>query len=249
MQLKNAVEVGDFCRRDYIYWPLSSNKRLVFEELIRHVKGPDVLDLGCGEAGLYWSMGYVLDAGSINFYDINQSHLDGIAEQLESISPEAMEEHFQETVEYLRENAMVPDDVTYEELAAALVEKVDQIQCYNFKTDEPSKSFDTVLCVESLQVAHTQDELEINAANVAKLLKPGGQILGISWVYNQFNDHTKHLVSLQYDGMLNPTEENFDAAFTKVGLRKSILKTLDTPDINNYHKAVVYAYQKPEDAA
>lgn len=243
MQLNNAVEIGDFCRKEYIYWPLSSNKRLVFDRVIRHVNGGDVLDLGCGEAGLYWALGYAQKVNSLSFYDINKDHLDALSAQLEKISPEDLDGNFSDTLEWLaRENIIGAG--SHEFIAASMVEKTDVIKLYNFKEDQTERQFDTVLCIESLQVADTQDGLNALVVNAASLVKTGGQMIGISWRYNARTEHTDNLIAMQYDGLLNPDLSSFNIAFDEAGLDIEELCLVQTPDVSNYHNAILFRVRK-----
>ena len=243
MQLKNAVEIGDFCRSDYIYWPLSSNKKLVFDEVIRRVKGGDVLDLGCGEAGLYWALGDTDKTDSVSFLDINEGHVQSISEQIEKISPDYLNENFGTTIDWLKEKSIVSHrDIT--DLATDLIEKIDDVSVFDFQKQNPSKTYDTALCIESLQVADNQETLNSQVVNVSRFIRENGSLIGISWVYNEFNDHTQGLVNLKYDGLLNPDQDAFKKAFEYAGLQIIELKTVQTPDINNYHKAVVFHVTK-----
>lgn len=216
----------------------------MFDAVIRHVNGGDVLDLGCGEAGLYWALGYVEKAKSLSFYDINEEHLQTLSAQVESISPEYLENHFSETIDYLRENAFISPETNIENIAVKLIESVSDISKFNFQNSNSSQKFDTILCIESLQVTDNQEDLNNLIFNISKLLKDNGEILGISWRYNNFNEHTQHLVSLNYDGLLNPDENNFGMAFKNAGLTIHILQTVKTPDVNNYSEAIIFKVKK-----
>jgi len=243
VQLKNTVEVGDVCLTDYIYWPLSSNKRLVFSEVTSLVQQGDVLDLGCGEAGVYWALGYADKARSLSFVDINKEHIKNTHEQIERLSPDYLSENFEESVDWLIEKNIIPSQ-GLDEVAINIIEKVDAVSVFDYQTESLSKAYDTVLCVESLHIADTQSEFNAQVEKISHLIKPGGNLVGISWRHNAVDANTQNLIHLKYDGQLNPDQEAFKEAFDKANLKIIELKTVSTPDINNYHEAIIFHVTK-----
>lgn len=232
MQLNNAVEIGDFCRKEYIYWPLSSNKRLVFDRVIRHVNGGDVLDLGCGEAGLYWTMGYAGKVDRIDFLDRDAEAISSLKQQLEKWSPDHMDEHFSDTLAFIG-----ADD--RETLAMDILEKTGSFLQDDFCNLPANAAYDTILCVESLHVADTQAGLNNSVLALSRHLKQSGRIMGISWMYDTLDDSTKALIGFGSFGALNPGETEFGEAFSNAGMTARI-ETVFTPEIHNFSKAVIF---------
>lgn len=244
LQPSLAAESGDFCRKDYIYWPLSSNKRLMIDRVMGQVTGPDVLDIGCGEAGLYWALTYASKIKSMSFYDLDKDATDTLLRQLDEISPDYLERHFSDTVNYAKAQNVLAANISFDDLAISLIEKTHSVRPFNFRQDKSDERFDTILSLESLQVADTQEELSNQVANTASMLKSGGKILGIGWCYDRLDAETEMLIRLKSFGRLNPSARQYETAFAAAGLTVTQMETIVTTEIHNFSRAVIFSAEK-----
>lgn len=227
-----------------MFWPLSANKRLMIDRVMGDVTGPDVLDLGCGEAGLYWALTYAARVKTLSFYDLDESATENLLRQLDDISPDYLERHFADTVRYAAGAGVIGANVSYDDLARALIEKTREIRAFDFRCDNGDSRFDTILSLESLQVADTQEQLSAQIRNAAAMLKQGGKILGIGWCYDRLDADTEMLIGLRSFGRLNPSAQHYQAAFTDAGLTVTRLETVPTPEIHNFGTSVIFCAEK-----
>ena len=122
-------------------------------------------------------------------------------------------ENFGDTLEWLHDKEI--QNAEADEIALALIEKTVEIKKFDFKKDVPNRKFDIVLCIESLQVADNQEDLNRLTENAASLVRNGGKLIGLSWRYNARTDLTDNLIAMKYDGLLNPDIQSFETAFNK----------------------------------
>jgi SAM-dependent methyltransferase len=240
----NLLHSSLICGVEYIYYPITAYRKLILKEVLSRVAGGDVLDLGCGQAGVYWSLAYATQSRSICYFDYLDENLAAINRQLSQLSPAFIEENFDETFQFLLENNLLPANCDTKELAENILHKVDLVKEYDFRLLSTSRKFDTIISIEAIECVASTDELNSTLAVCRDLLKSGGQLLGIVAKYDQFTARTQELIDTHFGGALNPDASALSAAFAHAGFEINQLKTVSTPELHNYSEAIIYDVRK-----
>lgn len=229
----------------YFFQPMSLMRREKFARILSKIKGGDVLDLGCGQAGHYWAIAYAHRVNSISFYDVVEEN---IAEQLmsiENLSPEFIEDNLMDTIDHLKNEGDLPANMSVEEIAENIITKTKDIRVFNFVTDNVDKKFDYIMAMESIEIADTYEDYVSSLKNAKSMLKDDGLFLGIILPYDKLLPFTQDAIDIMREGVLNPDVEETKKAFADAGLKLEALDTYQTEQ-PNYSTAICF-YAKHAD--
>lgn len=141
----------------YIFDPITSNRKAVFEKVIAKIPdGSRVLDLGSGPIGHYWSLGYAHKVRSISYWDRSEKFLGELQSEINSLSPEYLQAHFADTIAFLKSSKIIPS-LSYEKICEDMISKIDSIQKFDFLADSTEEKFDAVVCIESMECVNSTD--------------------------------------------------------------------------------------------
>ena len=224
----------DFGVFDYIYEYPQELKQIVFTRLIAHITHGDVLDLGCGKAGLYWSLGYIQRVAQVSFFDYWADAVGFLRESVNKLSGREIEKDYSLVISFLKEQQLLQDPCSYEELAEALAVGIVDIQSFDFLTASVHDRYDFVLCLQSLECVRNSEELDTALATVRTLLRPGGRCLGTVLRYQQAGEFTEKLIAAKLDGRLNPTADVLRDAFQRNGFQPISLQKVAITGQNYY---------------
>ena len=229
----------DFGVFDYIHESPHELKQAVFTHLIRKIAHGKVLDLGCGKAGLYWSLGYIQRVEQVAFFDYWAENVAFLHTSLNELSGTQLEKDYSAVVSFLQARQFFTTPFSYEALAEELATKIVDIQPFDFLADNTQERYDFVLCLQSLECVSNQDELDHALTTIRKLLMPGGVCLGSVLRYQQKTDFTDQLIAAKLDGQLNPTAELLEHALFKNGFEQINLHKIAVPG-QNYHELLLF---------
>lgn len=242
--MHDLLHSSNLCGIEYIYYPITAYRKLILKDVLSKVQAGDVLDLGCGQAGVYWSLAYAPKCRTICFFDYYNENLGELNRQLTSMSPEFIQENFADTYQFLIESGLIAAEYTSEQLAADILRKVDLIQQYDYRLLSTSRTFDTIISIEAIECVSSIDEFLSVLQVCYSLLKPRGQLLGVCSRYDQFNERTQELVDMRFGGALNPDEDELKESFIKSGFRLEDIRTVSTPELHNYSEAIIFDVRK-----
>jgi 2-polyprenyl-3-methyl-5-hydroxy-6-metoxy-1,4-benzoquinol methylase len=234
-----ACMMHDYGVFDYIYEPPQEFKQAVFKHLITRITHGQVLDLGCGKAGLYWSLGYIQRVEQVTFFDYWAENIEFLHTSLNELSGVQLEKDYEAVVSFLQAQQLLTNPFSYEALAEELVTKIVDIQPFDFLSDSTQERYDVVLCLQSLECVNNQEELGCALTTTRKLLKPDGVCLGSVLRYRQRSDFTDKLIAAKLDGQLNPTAELLEHALLKSGFQQISLQKIAVPE-QNYHELLLF---------
>lgn len=227
----------DTCYFNFIYEPVTPFRKLIFEKLVSKVKGQKILDLGCGQVGHYWALGYCDKVEIIDFLDYHESNIQILSEKIATLDPPLIQQNFADTIRFLHDSNII-NNQNYEEIAFNLVSKVQHQEVFNFLKDQWNQKYDTVLAIESLECVDTEEDFILALNNTAKLLKPNGKLLALVLRYNLGDDYTNKLILEKMEGGLNPNEKKLKELFKKSNLELSWIQTILVPELHNYSEAI-----------
>jgi len=228
---------------DYISEPPHALKQAVFTHLLTKITHGQLLDLGCGKAGLYWSLGYIQRVEQVTFFDYWDENIAFLHTALNELSANQLEQDYGAVIPFLREKQLLTSPFSYEALAEELVTKIVDIQPFDFLQDTSPERYDAVLCLQSLECVNTQDELEQALTTIRTLLKPGGMCLGSVLRYQQKSHFTDQLIAARLEGMLNPTTEELEHALLKKNFQQITLHCIPIAG-QNYHELFLFTAEK-----
>lgn len=223
----------------YIFRPLSHMRREKFKRIVGRIEGGDILDLGCGQAGHYWAMGYAHKADSLSFYDVVDENIAEQISNIETLSPEFIDTHFTETLDFLYGEKILPRDIGATEIAQNIVGKTVDIQVFDFVNSKVDRQFDTILAMESVEIADSYEDFVKTLKNVKTMLRPGGLFLGVTLPYDELLPTTQEQIDIRREGILNPGVEETRQAFTDAGWFLERLETYKTLQ-PNYEDAICF---------
>jgi SAM-dependent methyltransferase len=238
--------IEDYGVFDYIYEPPNTLKQAVFTHLMTKITHGQILDLGCGKAGLYWSLGYIQRVEQVTFFDYQAEHVAFLHTMLNELSAEQLERNYGAAVSFLQAQQLLIPPYSYEELAEELVTKIVAIQPFNFLSDSPQERYDVVLCLQSIECVNTQNELDRALQTIRKLLKPGGMCLGSVLRYRQSSHFTDKLIAAKLDGSLNPTAEQLQHALLKNGFQHIHLDRIAIVG-QPYHELILFTTENDDE--
>lgn len=238
-----VVEVArmmhDYGVFDYIYEPPQELKQAVFTHLITKITHGHILDLGCGKAGLYWSLGYIQRVEQVTFFDYWAENIAFLHTSLNELSGSQLEKDYGAVVSFLQEQQFLTTPFSCETLAEELVTKIVDIRPFDFLAESAQERYDFVLCLQSIECVNNQDELNRALTMIRKLLRPDGVCLGSVLRYQQRSDFTDKLIAAKLDGQLNPTAELLEHALLKNGFEQINLHKIAVPE-QNYHELLLF---------
>lgn len=222
--------------------PLTKHGQMIFREVIRKITGDDVLDLGCGSVSHYWAMGYVERVKRITSVDYSEASIALLSSTLATLTPEFLQSHYDDTIQFLQEEQFLPSTATYEEIAERLITTCTNILVADFKQDLSFLgTFDAVLALEAIECVDTQKEFLQAVLTVYELLRPNGIFVGIVTPYDTKDAYTQMFIEQGVEGNLNPQRADIEAAFHDAGFQQVDVKQVAT-HIYNYSQAlVIYA--------
>ncbi len=241
--------MDDYGVFDYIYVPPQELKQAVFTHLITKITHGQVLDLGCGKAGLYWSLGYIQRVEQVTFFDYWTENIAFLHTSLNELSGAQLEKDYGAVVSFLQEQQLLTIPFSYEALAEELVTKIVDIQPCDFlsaSAQECQERYDVVLCLQSLECVNNQDELDRALTTIRKLLKPDGMWLGSVLRYQQRSAFTDKLIAAKLDGKLNPTAELLENALLKSGFQQINVQKIAVPG-QNYHELLLFTAESNDE--
>lgn len=224
---------------DYIYEPPQELKQAVFTHLLPKITHGHVLDLGCGKAGLYWSLGYIQRVEQVTFFDYWDENVAFLHTALNELSGFQLERDYGAVISFLRAQQLLASPFSYEILAEELVTKVVESQSFDFLSARTQERYDSVLCLQSIECVNTQDELDQSLATIRNLLKPGGMCLGSVLRYQQRSHFTDTLIAAKLDGQLNPSIELLEHALLKNGFQQITLQHIEASG-QQYHELILF---------
>lgn len=233
------------CANEYICLPISKFRKKLFAEIINSINGGNVLDLGCGQTGLYWALGYAERVDSISLIDYHEANIRVINRQLNEFSPTVIREKFGDTFDFLKSNAILSKQSSEDNMAEAILEKVTMVDTLDFMNMHFQEQFDFILSIESVECVNNYTELKQVLRNCHQALTPKGRLLGVSPKYDHNTESTRDLIRVKLEGMLNPDEQILSAAFKESGFAISFVTTIQTPEIVNYSQSIIYDVRKP----
>lgn len=227
----------DTCYFDFIYEPITPFRKLIFENLVSKVEGQKVLDLGCGQVGHYWALGYSGKVKTIDFLDYHQTNIEILSEEITSINPEKLEQNFADTIKFLTDSKIITLQ-NYQEIAFNLVSQIKQTEAFDFLKDKWTEKYDTILAIESLECVNTKEDFILALNNTARLLEPKGKLLALVLRYNLTDNYTHKLISEKMEGGLNPDQKELEKMFENSDLSLNWIKTVAVPELHNYPEAI-----------
>lgn len=229
---------NDFCALPTDF-PLTLYGQKIFREVIRRIDGDDVLDLGCGTVGHYWAMGYMQRVKSITYADYCEENIDLLSTTLARLTPDFLQFHYEDTIQFLQAEQLLSPTVTYEAIAEQLITTCAHTMVADFKQDLSFLgTFDTVLALESIECVDTQEEFFHVVSTIYRLLKPNGTFVGIITPYDSKNAYTQMFIDRGVEGNLNPQRADVEATFQQAQFEHITVQTLAT-GIYNYSQALV----------
>jgi SAM-dependent methyltransferase len=239
--------MDDYGVFDYIFEPPQELKQAVFTQLLPKITHGQVLDLGCGKAGLYWSLGYIQRVEQVTFFDYWDENIAFLHAALNVLSGAQLEKDYGAVISFLREQQLLASPCSYEALAEELVTKIVDIQPFDFLTECTQECYDIVLCLQSIECVSTPDELDRALTTIRKLLKPRGVCLGSILRYQQRSAFTDKLIAAKLDGALNPSAELLEDALLKSGFQQINLHRIAAPG-QHYHELILFTAESTNES-
>lgn len=224
---------------EYIYQYPNEIKQRVFTHVISQITHGHVLDLGCGKAGLYWSLGYIERVKQVAFFDYWADNCAFLQTSLNELSAGQLEKDYHPVASFLQTRQLLHPSLSFETLAEEIVTKVVDIRSFDFLTDTVQDRYDFILCLQSLECVNNTTELEQAIAQIHVMLHPGGTCLGTVLRYHSRTDFTEQLIAVKLDGQLNPPAELLEAAFRRNGFSQVALQSISIPE-SSYNEMLLF---------
>ena len=227
---------------EYIYNALSSYSKKIFTDLISHIRGGKVLDLGCGWTGHYWLLGYIERAESISLYDYDEKN---VALLSGKINDEVLTEieKFSGTITFLQQKELL-STITKEDIAMQLVERVQEIKTFDFLKPNITKKFNYIFSLEALQCVANNEEMETAFKTCYDLLEKEGMLLATLVMKKEINEKANNLISIKLDGSYIFSEDTVTDTLEKVGFTNITTSMYEIP-VTNYEKVLFVIATKP----
>lgn len=222
------------CYFDYIYDSITSFRKRIFLEVIASIDGGDVLDLGCGQVGHYWALGYAHKAKSLSFYDYSAVNIAEQQRVIDMVSPASLEEQFTDTLAFLKESKLLPSELTYTEIAQMLINKTEECKQFNFLEGTSNRTFDHIVAIESLECVDTEDDFIHSMGAAMKLLKPRGHLAMVALTYDTQEAYIDDLIASQLEGALNPNRTIFERIMHSVPHDRYTVSDIRNTKLVNY---------------
>ncbi|MFW5719445.1 MAG: methyltransferase domain-containing protein [Candidatus Dojkabacteria bacterium] len=239
------MSYSKFCEiNDYIFEAPNEARKVKFQKLFSKVKGENVLDLGCGYAGIYWALSYFERVNHIYFYDYYQENIDRLNSIIDQLTPEYIEESFSETIEYLKDINLIYRTKSYSQIAEELLSKIKVVKQQSFFNELPTFNFDIVVSSEAIECVDNETEFKSVLKNIFSSLKYKGKLIGNILNYSKTTDLTKELISSKMEGKLNPNENELEVLLKKANFNNVDIEVVEFPELNNRSKYIYYSAVK-----
>lgn len=237
MSASTFIDTAD--NYQYIFRPLTHIRKEKFKRIVSQIDGGDVLDLGCGQTGHYWALGYAHKVDSIAFYDVVEENINEQIVNIENLSPDFIDENFQNTLDFLKAEEIIPEDMTSRDIAENIISKTADIRTFDFSNDRTDDTFDIILAMESVEIADNYEQFVATLKNVRSMLRPGGKFIGLILPYGDLLPSTQEQINIRREGRLNPGMEMTLRGFSDAGLRMDKVETYATMQ-QNYEEAICF---------
>jgi len=228
---------------EYIYQYPNEIKQRVFTQIISQITHGHVLDLGCGKAGLYWSLGYIQRVEQVAFFDYWADNCAFLQTSLNELSAGQLEKDYHRVASFLQTRQLLHPSCSFEELAEEIVTRMGDIRSFDFLTDMVQDRYDFILCLQSLECVSDTTELEQAIAQIHTMLHPGGTCLGTVLRYHSRTDFTEQLIAVKLDGQLNPPAELLEAAFRRNSFSQVALQNISIPE-SSYNEMLLFTARR-----
>jgi hypothetical protein len=223
---------------DFMYQPINLIRIATFKDLISKVKGDKVLDLGCGAVGHYWALAYIHQVQYVDMVDCNSEFVDALSEIVNCITPEYLEQNFEDTVEFLKNNQSIPVDQNYYTLAENLVTKINDIKVFDFLKDSLKTKYDIVLAMQSIECVDDENQFLVAINQTANLLELNGIALIQVLRYRSVTDYTQGLIDQKMEGILNPDIIMIQELFGNSKLQIDDIKIINLGETVNHNETI-----------
>jgi len=223
---------------EYIFEPLNPARKVKFKKLFSKVNGADVLDLGCGYAGLYWALSYFERVKNIYFYDYYAFNIDILNLIIQKLTPEYIQENFADTVAFLKKIKLIDPTKSILKIAEELLSKIKHVKIHDFLCDLPNCTFDVVISSEAIECVEDEDEFNKVLKNIFNALKPMGKLIGNILNYNKLTEFTQSLITQKMDGKLNPNEVELRMYLEKQGYTNICIEVIRFRSLGNRSKYI-----------
>lgn len=234
------------CSCRFVSLPLSDYRRKVFQEcgsLFENLQG-DILDFGCGIAGLYWALGYIHKVSTLSFLDRSPLALDDLRNQLSNTSPQMIEENFAPTLDELEASFSSKKSWQRDLLAEYIEQKSSLIIEEDFLRAETAtrhkRQFDGIISIQALQCVNSYLELVSACTNIRLMLKDSGRLIGVTLRYSEATNRIKTLIQHGHEGSLNPNPMNLAGALDEAGFEVKMLKTVPVANLESHHQMIIF---------
>jgi hypothetical protein len=232
------------CYFDYVYQPITKLSQLVFQELISKINGGSVLDLGCGQVGHYWAMGYITKASQVSFLDYHCQNIDRLAEIIYNSDPSSFEQSFSTTVDYLKTEQIVDANFTVESLFLQLIQKTSHVDTFDFVEQSHPDQFDHILAVESIECVDTKLDFIQVLNNLSSMLNPLGTVHALILKYDKKTEATETSIGQKMEGGFNPNLPTVLDCFEASKLQLVYTNQVVLNDLHNYPEAIFIRAKK-----
>lgn len=232
------------CRCNFFYAPLSRYRQLVFSKLLRPIADGAVLDIGCGNAGIYWAMGYAERVATISFLDCQRQQIAELETQLSVLTPEHLQDKFADTIEFLKPG--LPIDKVSFAIAACLQEKIEDFLVeditavsYNFAKSSARK-WRHVVALQSLQCLQSKEELNQALATISSLIDPSATFSGTLLGYEKVTPRVQELRKHKLEGFLQLDAFELEKILQRHHFELVMLCEQAFPEMGNYQKVLSF---------
>ncbi len=222
------------CYFEYVYEPITELSKMVFQELVKNISSGSVLDLGCGQIGHYWAMGYIDKVSQVSFLDYHSQNIDRQADIIFNSNPIDFEKGFSSTLDYLKTEKFVNTTFDIETLFSELIQKTSQVCIYDFLKASKATEYDHILAIESIECVNTKREFIKVLNNIYTMLNPNGVLHASILRYDQKNQDTENLINQKMEGGFNPDIQTIINSFENTQLELISCKSHQIQGIKNY---------------
>jgi len=226
------------CYFDFIYEPITGYRMLIFEKIISKVTGKKILDLGCGQIGHYWALGYSSKVELIDFFDLKEENITALSKEISILNPDLIEENFFDTVEFLKNHLIINRNLTSKDLALSIISKTRNITNFNFLSSSTNQKYDTILAIECIECVNTKAEFILALNNISRLLGKNSKLLCLILRYDEQTDETLRQVELRMEGLLNPNQKLVEEMFSASKLKLNWIESCKEINLYNYSEGI-----------
>ncbi|MBA3823055.1 MAG: class I SAM-dependent methyltransferase [Ktedonobacterales bacterium] len=227
----------------YILAPPTPLRRAKFQHLRRYVQGGAVLDLGCGESGLYWALGYVSDIDRLHLADVNPQFVATIRQQIDLLDPLLLEAAFGATLAWLGTLAEgLPHTAAFaERLLDALAPPtvIDMLRPF------ADAAYDTIISLEAVECVADATAFLTALRHSYAALRPGGVLVGDLLRYAEPDAIVQELIAQGLEGQVNPDAAQLHTALQVAGFDAITMAQDHTSGAGNRATCLFYTARRP----